>query len=474
MDIIYKHHKWSDYLFDELKERDFFDDLPDKGDNKMPGYVDFMRELYGRFYSNPERKDVILPEHKMYEMLHDEASKLDEFSQLKETTSGSSLFSGMATKQISETVLQKFSFPTESIKQIQQVKNLISTMNLLQKQFGENPVMNSRLSLLEAKQEQLTGAVNAYFDKIDPSVMRNTMKMSIQSSLNEIESVRKALEGLSIGYHPGELQYDATPTNMELVHKLKLNRSIQHILEKAGRVREFAKFKQQTKAAQLQTELSSIMQSNDISRLLPVELINLSLSSSLFFKKYFEKQLLTYELLGKESKDKGPVIVLIDKSGSMKGNRFDTAKAIALAMMDIAISQNRFGYVIFFDYGIRNQFAFEPNKKDEINIMNLLSMDASGGTNISEAVKKGMDLIKGNKYNEADLIIISDGDIEDLKDDQLCKYKNCKKEKDFHTYSILVVEDSSSYTILRKISNEIWMSADIENIHKFSEGVFEI
>ena len=100
--------------------------------------------------------------------------------------------------------------------------------------------------------------------------------------------------------------------------------------------------------------------------MLPSELLNLEDENLkyLFYAKYLENSLLTYEIKGKDEiekneteekiSNKGPIVVCLDTSGSMKGTPLLRAKALVLSITKILREENRELYVILF--GAKGQF----------------------------------------------------------------------------------------------------------------------
>ncbi len=113
-------------------------------------------------------------------------------------------------------------------------------------------------------------------------------------------------------------------------------------------------------------QVNGLNQSDDILRLLPAELAMLGLEDIEFefYRKLLEKQLLTYRLQGdswqkekvlrpithhhNEEQPRGPFVVCIDTSGSMGGLNERCAKAFCLALMKIALADNRSCHVMLF------------------------------------------------------------------------------------------------------------------------------
>lgn len=118
-----------------------------------------------------------------------------------------------------------------------------------------------------------------------------------------------------------------------------------------------------------QQETRGLTRSDDISRLLPSEAALLARGRKirqaklLFFAKLAEKGLSTYERDGwgefptsiiperrevRPTADRGPILLCVDTSGSMRGPRETVAKALTLECMRAAKEQERGCYVFAF------------------------------------------------------------------------------------------------------------------------------
>ena len=119
------------------------------------------------------------------------------------------------------------------------------------------------------------------------------------------------------------------------------------------------------------SEIIGIHHSDQISALLPSEIALLSHPETelMLSKKYVEKKLLTFQYrsedmeVNEEIKEEplndmdldrpGPFILCIDTSGSMFGTPERIAKALALAILEIAIKDKRRAFLISFSIGIQ-------------------------------------------------------------------------------------------------------------------------
>ena len=167
-------------------------------------------------------------------------------------------------------------------------------------------------------------------------------------------------------------------------------------------------------------EIVGIKLSKDIEHALPSELALLSDedTSILFDLKYVESSLMCFEMSGQqfvdeefevekeqtvdEDEQKGPVIICIDTSGSMRGTPETVAKAVALVMSLKAQAKNRDCYIINFSTSINTLDLSKGFSLEKLT--DFLSMSFYGGTDVGPAISHAVNLMTENTYNKADLL----------------------------------------------------------------------
>jgi len=156
-------------------------------------------------------------------------------------------------------------------------------------------------------------------------------------------------------------------------------------------------------------ELYGYEEGSDIERLVPSEL---AYPEELFYIKLAESQLLLYQKRIKEVL--GPIYLLLDKSGSMDGEKIIWAKAVALALYSRARRENRDFYIRFFDNipyplikVIRN-----AKSKDIIKMIEYIGkIRGGGGTDISRSIISACEDIKeGHVKGVSEIILLTDGE----------------------------------------------------------------
>lgn len=223
------------------------------------------------------------------------------------------------------------------------------------------------------------------------------------------------------------------------------------------------------------SELVGIHESDDLGSMIPSEIALLASTDleTIFLKKYTEKKLQTFEyqsrkitykeeeiqdkrLIAKE-KEKGPIIICVDTSGSMHGTPEQVAKTLCFAILKIAIQENRKCYLISFSTGIQTLNLTDLKNSLE-RLLDFLAMSFYGGTDAAPALVEALRMLKTNDYKEADVLMISDFVMSELSDDLKKEIKAAKQNKTkFHS---LVIGTGHSNSVMSSFDNN-W----IYNIH---------
>jgi len=246
---------------------------------------------------------------------------------------------------------------------------------------------------------------------------------------------------------------------------LKKNNGLQEIAEKLGRMANEIDDpnKERVRAEDLKMveersdsvtdDIVGVHESDDLSRLLPNEAMFLAYPELevVFYKHLVDKRLMNYRVQGAQRKlrkvkaykrqtkqveqDKGPFIVCIDASGSMNGFPEQCAKALAYGLMPIALAEDRDCYVIMFS---TQQITYELTKQDGLSeVLNFLSYSFHGGTDLGPVLDKSIDLMSGEKYKNADLVVLSDFIAPSQPDAMMKRINKLKEHKNrFHAVNL--------------------------------------
>ncbi|OPY32000.1 MAG: hypothetical protein A4E32_01609 [Methanomassiliicoccales archaeon PtaU1.Bin124] len=248
---------------------------------------------------------------------------------------------------------------------------------------------------------------------------------------------------------------------------LEKEKEIRELAEMLGRLREaedeaFEEEVKQTVIVQgwttehaSKSELVGVHESDDLSALLPSEVALLSdgLTESIFFKKFAEKKLLTFDYsekvsqqhaeeisskeMKKKPKDKGPIIVCIDTSGSMKGTPEHIAKLMCFALMQIAIRDKRKCYLV--NYSHTTATLDLSDLSDSIpRLIDFLTMSFHGGNNEEAAFSEILSQLDKGDFSNSDVVFISDFITQDLGETTKAKIAKTKQEKNTKFHSLII------------------------------------
>ena len=160
-------------------------------------------------------------------------------------------------------------------------------------------------------------------------------------------------------------------------------------------------------------------ESGDVAAVLPSELAMLADAGTelLFYKKIAEEKLLTVKRAGKKPMGRGDLIIALDESGSMEGNRYDIAQAMTMAAVINMRKDGRNASVSGFGSNVRGETDFTKYSTAKHYgtdmgwgqaLGQLSRRGAYGGTRIDVAIRAALRKLKHSP--RADLMVLTDGD----------------------------------------------------------------
>jgi uncharacterized protein with von Willebrand factor type A (vWA) domain len=206
------------------------------------------------------------------------------------------------------------------------------------------------------------------------------------------EEVGEANEAVaSLGMGPGSPGSNDPKAIASLFRRVRANWTLKRICELAGRFRRVAMSKQRLKAAHGQDDMVGVTLDGDLARLLPSELARLAVPEFELdmLRRIVERQAMCREYRGVEPVAKGPVIVAVDESGSMEGEKVHTAKALALALAWIARHQKRWiALVAYSGSSGERLLALPPGRWNEVALMDWLEGFIGKGSSLDVPVQE--------------------------------------------------------------------------------------
>ena len=212
------------------------------------------------------------------------------------------------------------------------------------------------------------------------------------------------------------------------------------------------------------SELVGVHESADINNLLPAEqcLLNDPLTELVFYEKFAEKKLLTYQFLGYEyginvpgttpqrgpkPNKRGPIIICVDTSGSMSGTPEHIAKVLCFAILRIAFLEQRPCYLISFSTAVET-LELTDFKTSLPKLIRFLSYSFGGGTDATPALEEAVAQVQTEQFSKADILMISDFIMDSVDETTAASIETCKKTGTrFHSLVISYAGNPNALTI---------------------------
>jgi uncharacterized protein with von Willebrand factor type A (vWA) domain len=432
-------------------------------------------EFLGLFKADPDfRKDKDMkPTHLLNHAALSKAKDLKDWEQLRTYTTVDEWAATMATVEFALKLGEIFDELKELMEaqkkmqdEDQKIRDLIEQLNEMGPD-GEEDAANDLLDQLRDALGNYKQAVQDLKDQIgkNQNEIRQAVRDATRDAKDDAENLNETLE--SFGTEPGALQRMPAEARLKLARRIQGNRKLKELADKVGRFVRLALGEQARKIIHGTDEVHDVTMGSDLTRTLPSEWIgladeNLELT---FLIRYIENTLLEYELRGTEKVARGAIICMIDSSGSMGGSKETWAKAVGIALLNIAKRQNRDFYGIIFGSAHElMEFDFPKGNASHDKVLDFAEFAYMGGTDFMAPISKAVKVLE-RQFNDAgsqkgDLVLITDG-ICAVSDDWLKKYFNSKEALAFRFYSCLIGVNAP---ILEVLSDTIY------NITELAQG----
>lgn len=248
---------------------------------------------------------------------------------------------------------------------------------------------------------------------------------------------------------------------VELGRRLARNPKLRRLAALAGRMRSFALGLRRTSLERPNDELYEVELSAALGRLLPPELVALRhpLLRRDFLRRFHEGRLLAYRLHGLDAQGRGPLVVCLDASSSMAGDKELWAKAVALTLLEIARRQRRLCRVIGFSSRETPLFVVDLNPREhhrvlETRVFELAEHFPGGGTDFEAPLDAAVEALGHAPYRRGDVVLITDGECR-VSPEWLDRFRRTKARLDFSLFSVLIDVGASTVETLRALSDRI-------------------
>lgn len=298
--------------------------------------------------------------------------------------------------------------------------------------------------------------------------IRQAMRVAMRQAAEQVVEEREAADALGLGWgnDGGALGRVDPADRAKLAKLLQGNPALRKMVRLLGRVLRSASRKRRTSVIHEPAEIADITLGFDLPRTLPAELVKLAdpdLAADLE-RRMLERKVMTYELTGRESAERGPVVICVDFSGSMVGPRSTLAVATALAIAQTAVKDGRAALVVPYDTRALDPVEFtKPTLLEACIEVASLAPFPGAGTNWMQPMDRAQEFIErqdaaGGKWEGADIVNVTDGEC-GVVAAWLTAFDAFRSKVGVTVYGMLV-GDMSGAAALAKLCDEVYQVPD--------------
>jgi uncharacterized protein with von Willebrand factor type A (vWA) domain len=450
--LVYVVPKWTEICVRDFKQGSSrLSEAIASGEGKIYNFDAFVDETYHRLYDRqPNRLEdlAIKPENKIWIAIHQQMSDLEAFQQFSHRLNGDEFLAGIGTTALCTAIAEMLPEPPQQLEDPEQIRKQIrGIFDLLE---GQPPTLEIKQMVQGLKQKgfEARKACEDYADAIAETKIETTLIIGIAKAEAEIQTIEASLATFGGGADRTTEEKLKVADKLQLAQRLQASPKLQAIAQLAGKKIAIAAKMQRSKVMEGKTEMVGITTGNDLTRLLPCELIKLTIPAlfPIFAQGFIERSLLQRQLISREPLAKGPIVICLDSSGSMAGQSEIWSKAVALALMSIAVSQKRHCRILHFTGKVERIDDFAGTEIPDPNrVIDCIEKFYNGGaTSFTAALAGALESIQQHEHSKkADVILITDG-LDHPSSDFIQDWQENKKEYEFSCYGILIYCGSSS------------------------------
>lgn len=251
-----------------------------------------------------------------------------------------------------------------------------------------------------------------------PTPMSLTATQAIQGAAEAGAEAAEAganIPSFGSGVGAGEPQYTSPEQALSIAERWAKEPDLRKMADLFGRMDRDIRFQRSKRVEGGNDEIVDVEFGDNLRRTLPSELALLSdpeLEDD-FYARFASGELLQFTTVGEENAGRGPILIVLDGSGSMGGDRNIWARATAMCLLHIARLEKRdFGCVEFSSGGQLAEWLFPAKKSlDGEAVIDMASHMFGGGTTPIIGVERAARIMReAAPFKKADVVMVGDGE----------------------------------------------------------------
>ncbi len=318
--------------------------------------------------------------------------------------------------------------------------------------------MASQARAEDTRRQRLAKQLNQDLSRVQQETRNRFLKEAITVAQNLDDTTQEAESwGLAVGGG-----HQSSPgRQIELGKRLAGNDKLKKLAAMVGRMKHQALALRRKNFERTHDEVFEVGIGAELSRLLPHELLSLQhpVLRQDFIRRFVDNELLQYDLRGVEAQGKGPLIVCLDGSSSMQGDKEVWAKALTLTLLEIARRERRRFRAICFSSADAPLYSVDLNTRvryeaDMDKVLELAEYFPGGGTDFEKPLDAALGCLQESRFQRGDIVFITDGECR-VHADWAERFTTEKNTLGFSLFSILIDIGTSSLGSLTPFSDKV-------------------
>lgn len=323
---------------------------------------------------------------------------------LIETMQDTTEFQNLRSRTVNDTTRSWFGMSKFS-SQLEETLMEFKELNDLKKREERAKEVGDKVA-----EEMIGRDIKKYFLK-NRNAIRYKVRQDIKEAKKEVDDVDTVLKVVGGGGCDDGIG-QASDQNAEWVVPMMKdilgNKYIMQALEFAGRLTEKSDSIASANPNKKVGSLIGVTQGNDLANLLAKEyaIADDPELQELFWSRYADETLQVFDREAEETLAEGEIVLALDKSGSMDGEKYKLASGLVFAYHRVAKMKNRPFYCIGFDGSLQDSVEIKTTE----DCMKFLRNFSGGGTDFDLPLVEACRIIGENpKFSTADIIFVTDG-----------------------------------------------------------------
>lgn len=431
-----KATKLEDAVYRELRQADEELDAIEKGcGEKLSTFPALSRDIYQSFYSlNVRRRpeeELSEPARRFNAPILDEVMANETYPAIKAACEGRQI---PAYEAAGEFIREVAGSLDDLLAKAGGPKGSLNTLERLEEKRDESMAkLQKRLKLLEQAdpehrpelEKQVIQAANQAQSQVNQAdavgrMVRNQMLQNrdtisvclaraVQAAAEKAETTAAALTAW--GYGPDSHEPEKRAADLNLAARVARSPTLQMVARYLGQLKELMDGKRKNGYAYGRGEKYSLELGGDISHAIASEFAMLAAPETLplFLRKLQRKALKQYQRREPIRKGSGDIICMLDESASAD-SQAPWCKAVALALMDIAVrDKRRFAVIHFAGAGHFQTDLFLPGQYTREDVLRCAETFLDGNTDYETPLREALRLMEQEGFENADMVFVTDG-----------------------------------------------------------------